>query len=290
MKIWIITGAIANHDSWAETLKSGKPLLQKYGIEVELFRRYEISYTVGDDNHKKLYTNGVETTPPDRIFLYGACDPIMEGIEEALTDMGAVSINPVQAKRIALSKLKTAQMLAHHNIKQAKTLLVFRNTPPELIIKEMGLPLVMKPDTGFGGQGVELIHDEAELKAYLDAMPEKPEDLILAQSFVATSKGRDLRALMVNGKVYGAFVRKTDNPEEFRSNVHQGGHYEDYEITPEIEELCGKVAKISGLNICGLDLLFGEDGFLIGEINDSPGLARIVKMVGVENFIKALLQ
>ncbi len=290
MKIWIITGAIADHESWVKMLEGGKPLLQKYGIEIELFRRFDITYTVGDEKGRKLFANGVETTPPDRFLLYGAYDAILEGIEETLTDMGAISVNPIEAKRTALSKLKTAQMLAHHNVRQAKTMLVFRDTPSDIIIKEVGLPCVLKPDTGFGGQGVTLIHDEEELKKYLETIPEKNHDLILAQSFVATSKGRDLRALMVNGKIYGAFVRQAESPEEFRSNVHQGGHYEDYEITPEIEELCTKVAKISGLGVCGLDLLFGEDGFLIGEINDSPGMARIVKMVGMENFIKAMLK
>ena len=68
MKIWIITGAIANHDSWAEMLSSGKSLLQKYDIEVELFRRFELTYTVGDENNKKIFANGVETTPPERFF------------------------------------------------------------------------------------------------------------------------------------------------------------------------------------------------------------------------------
>ncbi len=290
MKVWIITGAIADHESWERMLGSGKPLLQKYGIEIELFRRFDITYTVGDEKGRKLFANGVEKLPPDRFLLYGAYDTILEGIEEALTDMGAVSVNPIEAKRTALSKLKTAQMLAHHNIRQAKTMLVFRDTPADLVINEIGLPCVLKPDTGFGGKGVTLIHDEGELKEYLGTIPEKNQDLILAQSFVATSKGRDLRALMVNGRVYGAFVRQAENPEEFRSNVHQGGHYEDYEITPEIEELCSRVARISGLGICGLDLLFGEEGFLIGEINDSPGMARIVKMVGMESFIKALLK
>ena len=42
------------------------------------------------------------------------------------------------------------------------------------------------------------------------------------------------------------------------------------------------------VTICGLDLLFGENGFIIGEINDSPGMKTIVEKVGMEKFLKAL--
>ena len=94
---------------------------------------------------------------------------------------------------------------------------------------------------------------------------------------------------MVGKKPYAAFVRQAGDPNEFRSNIHQGGHYEDFELTDEIIDLCEKTAKAINLEICGLDLLFGKDGFIIGEINDSPGMKTIIEKVGLDRFLKTLM-
>ncbi len=288
MRIWIVTGAIAKSGAFEKALEQGAPLLKKYGIEAELYRRFDINYSLYPDGSVKLYAKGQETTAPDRLFLYGSFDAIMEGIEKTLVSMGTVSINSVEAKRIAGSKLSTALLLSKHGIPQAHTLPVYRDTPIDLIKKEIGIPLIVKPDTGFGGKGVELIKTEEELVKTLSDLPEDIHSLLLAQKFISTSKGRDLRVLMVGKKPYAAFVRQAGNPDEFRSNIHQGGHYEDFELTPEVVALCEKTAEAIGLNICGLDLLFGEDGFIIGEINDSPGMKTIVEKVGLDKFLKAL--
>lgn len=289
MRLWIVTGAIAKSGAFEKSLAQGADLLKKYGIEAELYRRFDINYTLHTDGSVKLFAKGVETTAPDKLFLYGSFDAIMEGIEKTLTSMGTVSINSVESKRIAGSKLSTALLLSKHDIPQAKTMPVYRDTPIELIKKEIGIPLIVKPDNGFGGQGVELIKTEEELKQTLDALPENIHSLLLAQEFISTSKGRDLRVLMVGKKPYAAFVRQAGDPNEFRSNIHQGGHYEDFELTDEIIDLCEKTAKAINLEICGLDLLFGKDGFIIGEINDSPGMKTVIEKVGLDRFLKTLM-
>ncbi len=57
----------------------------------------------------------------------------------------------------------------------------------------------------------------------------------------------------------------------------------------DITELCEKAAKLSGLTICGIDLLFTENGFVIGEINDSPGMRTLVEKVGFQKFLQGIL-
>lgn len=289
MELWMVTGAIADNERIRAMIQAGEPVMKKFDVEVEVIRRLDITYTTGITEGRKLFVNGVETTAPDKLLFYGAYDPIMEGIEDALTAMGTESLNPIEAKRIAGSKLKTSQLLTRHGIPQAKTLPIFRDTPVELIKQEIGIPVVVKPDMGFGGTGVELLHSEEELKKYLADLPEHPKDMALAQPYIESSKGRDVRVAMIGGKPYDSVMRVAGNPDEFRSNVHQGGHIEDYELTPEMIELCEKVVGITGLAMCGLDLMFGEDGFIIGEINDSPGMGEMVQRVGIEKFIKGMM-
>ncbi len=288
MRIWVVTGAITKSAGFEIMLEKGAPLLQKAGLEVELYRRFDIHFELFPDGTKKVFAAGKETTAPDRLFLYGSFDATMEGIEKTLTSMGTVSINSVESKRIAGSKLATALLLSNAKIPQAKTMGIYHDTPVKLIVDEIGLPLVVKPDSGYGGQGVELLKTEQEVEEYLKTIPEDVHGMMLAQSYISTSKGRDLRVLMIGKKPYAAFVRQAGNPDEFRSNIHQGGSYQDFTLTEEVVSLCEKTAQAIGLEICGLDLLFGEDGFIIGEINDSPGMKTIVEKVGMEKFIKAL--
>ena len=290
MKVWFITGAIVQGDSIERALESGRELLRKYNIEAEHFRRNDIDYTVSSDGEPSLYAKGERVSPPDRFIFYGAFDAVMEGIEEALVAMGSVSVNPIESKRIAGNKLKTAHFLSREKIPQAKVMPVFRSTPVDIIETEVGIPCVVKPAVGFGGKGVELLQSRVEAQAFLDELPEIMSDgVMIAQPYIESSKGRDLRVLMVGKKPYAAFVRQAGDPEEFRSNIHQGGHYEDFKLTDEVISLCERTAKAIDLNLCGLDLLFGEDGFIVGEVNDSPGLETLIKKVGFERFLKALL-
>ena len=44
------------------------------------------------------------------------------------------------------------------------------------------------------------------------------------------------------------------------------------ENSPEDAVALGrKIRQVLGLNICGIDLLFGKDGFMVGEVNSLPG-------------------
>ena len=67
---------------------------------------------------------------------------------------------------------------------------------------------------------------------------------------------------------------------EFRANIHRGGEGLSYEVNEEIEWLALESAKLMGLDIAGVDLLFDNGGFKICEVNSNPGFE------GMENFTK----
>ena len=66
-------------------------------------------------------------------------------------------------------------------------------------------------------------------------------------------------------------IRDNTKSNDFRSNLSVGG--EACIITPpeDAVALGRKIRQVSGLNICGIDLLFGKDGFMVGEVNSLPG-------------------
>jgi ribosomal protein S6--L-glutamate ligase len=70
--------------------------------------------------------------------------------------------------------------------------------------------------------------------------------------------------------------------DEFRSNVHRGGNVEAVELTPEYTRAAVRSAQIMGLRVAGVDMLEGNDGPLVMEVNSSPGLEGIERATGLD--------
>ena len=70
-------------------------------------------------------------------------------------------------------------------------------------------------------------------------------------------------------------MRQAGDAEEFRSNVHKGGSVKLYPIDEATQKMCEKVSELCGLRLCGIDLLITEDGYVVGEVNCTPGMSVI---------------
>jgi ribosomal protein S6--L-glutamate ligase len=77
-------------------------------------------------------------------------------------------------------------------------------------------------------------------------------------------------------------MRRRANGDEFRSNVHRGGSVEPVELTPEYEQAAVRSAQIMGLRVAGVDMLEGNEGPLVMEVNSSPGLEGIETATGLD--------
>ena len=101
------------------------------------------------------------------------------------------------------------------------------------------------------------------------------------QEFIKESKGTDIRAFVVGGKIV-ASMQRIANEGEFRSNIHRGGTGIKAKLTKEEEEVCLKACECLGLKIAGVDFLRSNRGALVLEINSSPGLEGIEKYTRVD--------
>ncbi len=75
-------------------------------------------------------------------------------------------------------------------------------------------------------------------------------------------------------------MRRTAQGEEFRSNVHRGGKTEKLSLDSSYERTAIRAAEIMGLDVAGVDMLEGNDGPLVMEVNSSPGLEGIEAATG----------
>ena len=177
-------------------------------------------------------------------------------------------------------KLHSSQILARNRIPTPRTAYVRDMKDIERAIDAVGgLPVVVKVTQGTQGQGVFLRHTLRETGNLVQGLLVTGK-AVLIQEYIAESHGKDIRALVVGGKVVASMRRKARG-REFRSNYHLNGTVEKVEISDEYAEVACRAARVLGLNVAGVDLLEGNDGPLVLEVNSSPGLEGIEKASGV---------
>jgi gamma-F420-2:alpha-L-glutamate ligase len=184
-------------------------------------------------------------------------------------------------------KLHTKQVLSQHNLPIPKTIFAKKPINIDFVEQQLGFPVIVKTTSSveghagaYGamrGNGVFLSETRKafeDLIGFLEST--KAEANIILQEYISFSRGRDLRVFVVGGEVIGCAERRTDNKDSFKSNLAQGGKAHPFPLSREIEWLATRSAKILGLDVLGLDLLFEIDGhFKICEANSNPGFKAI---------------
>ena len=176
-------------------------------------------------------------------------------------------------------KLRSLQILSRHQIGLPKTTFVRdkRDVLPA-IERVGGAPVIIKLLEGTQGVGVILADSVKIAEAIIETLQSTRQN-VLVQKFVAESKGRDIRAFVVGDHVIAA-MRRVAQGQEFRSNVHRGGHTERVELDDTYKQTAVRAAQIMGLRVAGVDMLESNDGPQIMEVNSSPGLEGIEDATG----------
>lgn len=149
------------------------------------------------------------------------------------------------------------------------------------VAETLGLPVVVKQCFGSYGEQVYLANTFAELKT---SVTDIKGTAYLFQRFVAKSRGRDMRVIVVGGKALCAMTRTSAT--DFRSNIEHGGVAEACGVIPaDIADICERAAKIIDLDYCGIDVLLG-DAAQICEVNSNAMFYAMENATGV-NVAKA---
>jgi len=190
-------------------------------------------------------------------------------VVEQLEMMGVPALNGAQGIARSRDKLRCLQLLARD-----------ASNVPRLVDEVGGLPAVVKLLRGTQGVGVMLASTIPELQGILDTFQGLGQEIVL-QEFVAESRGRDIRALVVGGRVVGAMRRRAKRGE-FRSNLHRGGRGRPVELAPSYVEAAVQATAVVGLEVAGVDLLETSDGPTLLEVNSSPGFEGLERATGLD--------
>lgn len=141
---------------------------------------------------------------------------------------------------------------------------------------------MVKPIFGSRGKGIiklESAQPESELASKLTELL-KERGVLYLQDFIP-NPGRDIRVFVVGKKALGAIYR-VPRSDSFVSNLSQGGTPVKCELTEEMEELAISAAKAVGADFAGVDLIEGEDGLFLLEVNATPSGKGIKLACGID--------
>jgi len=195
--------------------------------------------------------------------------------------MGVFCLNTSSAIATSRDKLRAFQILSRHNIGIPKTAFVRQRSSVMPAIERVGgAPVIIKLLEGTQGIGVILADTNKIAEAIVETLQSTKQN-VLIQNFVEESRGRDVRAFVVGGRVVAA-MRRSAQGTEFRSNVHRGGVAVPVQLEPEYERTAVLAAQILGLRVAGVDMLESNEGPQVMEVNSSPGLEGIEAATGVD--------
>jgi ribosomal protein S6--L-glutamate ligase len=218
-------------------------------------------------------------------------DVVIPRIGASITAYGLAVVNhfdmmdvPVVNNSVPIArsrdKLRCLQLLSKFGLDIPRTVMAHDRSNLTKLVEEVGgLPAIIKLSRGTQGVGVMIASSLQEVQSILETFSGLGEEIVL-QEFIGESKGKDVRALVVGGKVVGAMRRRAKKKGEFRSNIHRGGEGEPLTLSPDFERAAVRAAQIVGLEICGVDMLEGKKGPKIMEVNSSPGFEGLERATG----------
>ena len=220
-------------------------------------------------------------------------DVVLPRIGASITNYGLAVVRqfdlmgiPVANGAVAIArsrdKLRALQLLTRKNVDVPTTVCARSPAGVEAAIELVGgCPAIVKLQQGTQGIGTMIAETPQAVASLLETLWAMGQDIVL-QEYIRESKGRDIRAIVIGGRVVAA-MRRVAKPGEFRSNLHRGAKGNGVKHLPaSYRNAAVRATKVMGLEIAGVDMLEGSEGPKILEINSSPGLEGIERASGVD--------
>lgn len=189
---------------------------------------------------------------------------------------GLVVVDDPESILKCTNKVYLAELMDRHSIATPKTLIVHRDNV-EAILRELGLPCILKQPDSYFSQGVVKVENEASLMAAVEKLLDK-SDLVIAQEFLPTTFDWrigifDRQPLYVckyfMAEKHWQIIKHDDAGEKT---------YGDFETLPvefaprQVVQTALRAANLIGDGLYGVDMKQSGRKCYVIEVNDNPNL------------------
>lgn len=274
MQGWLVVNAFLQKQKFKEIYALLSGAAARRGVELTLKTNAEL-FSV--KNEEFLGANR-----PDFVLFWDKDVALARRLEQK----GLRLFNSAETIEICDNKILSALALERAGVVTPKTLpapktfegvgytdLSFLGAAGEIL----GFPMVIKEACGSFGQQVYLAKTREDAEKIVEKIGYKE---FLMQEYIAKSCGRDIRVNVVGGRAVCAILR--ENGGDFRSNITGGGKASAHTLTKEQEELAVRACEVAGADFAGVDILFGEDGPLVCEVNSNLHFKSSLDCTGID--------
>jgi ribosomal protein S6--L-glutamate ligase len=223
-----------------------------------------------------IVCNGIKMEELDLFFSYNAGQQTQYQVYLYETlDKFIPIINNYAAFALTEDKFKTSHLLRREGIMTPEFKLCHRDDVSKLknVLREWGGKIVYKPTDGWGGMGRVKIENEAALDMLLPFLNQTDIRYFYVEKFVDYDNS-DFRVDIVDGEFVSCYGRKAPK-DSWKTNITSGGTVFLREPDERLIELSKKAAKVTGLEISGVDLIYDreKEDYVVLEVNGIPAFA-----------------
>jgi ribosomal protein S6--L-glutamate ligase len=196
----------------------------------------------------------------------------------ALEARGVTCVNRPRALERTIDKFLASALLARAGVPTPQTIACERPDDALEAFEELGGDVIVKPLFGAMGAGMTRV-DDADV-AYRVFHALELERAVYYLQEALPHDGRDLRALVVGGRVLAAIERVGSG---WRANLARGATAQPTRLSADQERLCLEAAAALGVEYAGVDVLRAADGrdYVI-ELNGIPGWRGLQEATGAD--------
>ena len=270
----IIVNQTIGHNQYK--IERFKTEFEKKGVSLEVF--------VNDGTLAEIKNNEIKINLPAANFVLYLDKDIY--LARLLEKAGYRLFNKADFIKLCDDKMLTFIACANEGIRMPRTIagpLVYTDLQEsnfaflDKVIDEIGLPMVVKRVYGSLGEGVYLVKTRDELFKLYSEIARNP---IIFQEYVKTSYGKSIRVLIIDGKVFGSFIRR--NKYDFRSNFGEEASSKVLENPAKYEGFAQEIADKLHIEYAGIDLLvYEDDNPILCEINSNAFFEEFEKVTGL---------
>jgi RimK family alpha-L-glutamate ligase len=185
-----------------------------------------------------------------------------------LAARGVRCVNAPRAIERAVDKSWAGAVLADAGVRTPPTIVCERYDGAMRAFEQLGGDVIVKPLFGAMGNGIVRVEDRDVAHRVFRAL-ELERAVYYVQRTIAPAGRRNLRALVVAGRIAGTMERVTDS---WRANIARGARPRAVTLLGDEHAVALAAAAALETDVAGVDLLVTPDGeIIVLEVNGIPG-------------------
>ena len=223
-----------------------------------------------------IICNGVVMEDLDLFYTYNAGQQTQYQMYlYEMLDRCIPIVNNYKAFALTEDKFKTSHLLRRHGITTPDYCLSRHNNLEALraSMSDWGGRAVYKPTDGWGGTGIVRLENIDALDMLQPFINQIDVQHFFVERFIQNDH-TDYRIDIVDGEFVGCYGRKAPQ-DDWKTNITSGGSIIRREPNDEVVNLALKAAKVTGLEIAGVDLIYDQEReeYVVLEVNGIPAFA-----------------